>query len=314
MITIAICTFNNAGRLPVLITELRKQTCDELFEILVVDNNSKDETQAVVERLKVERGPALRSIVEFQQGIPFARNRAIEESLNSRFLFFIDDDELPEPGWLSSAFELFENKAVQCVGGRIRCVFEPVGRPSWLGDELLGFLGEVNHGPDAFCIKDRKTPIWSGNIAYRVSLFQQHKQYRFDHRYNRKGKGIGGGSNGIMFQTFLLDSVQMMYCPDMIINHYIEPWRLKRGYFLRLHFKSGTRHGQFQSEHYSKTVFGVPFFMISQTLRQSVKSLRYMVTKEKRMMRQAMNAAHAFGMIYGRFLFWINKIPLSKHK
>ncbi len=307
MLTIAICTYNNANRLPRLIAELRKQRCPIPFEILVVDNNSSDTTQMVIDNLKTIDGPPLRSVVEKKQGIPFARNRAIEESLESKYLFFIDDDELPQPGWLSSAVSLFHKEHAQCVGGRIQCVFDPVKRPHWLEDELLGFLGEVDHGPGAFIIKNKQTPVWTGNIAYDISVFKIPEKYRFDVRYNRKGKGIGGGEDVIMFHTFLKDGIKMLYCPEMIINHYIEPWRLKRRYFLKLHFNTGRKFGQYQSGFFPKTVLGVPFFMISQAGSHLLKTIALYLKKDKKTMRQAMNVSHAVGMIYGRFLMWKEK-------
>lgn len=307
MLTVAICTYNNAPRLPRLISELRNQECPVQFEILVVDNNSSDGTQMVLEKLKNQNGPPLRCVVEVNQGISFARNRAIEESLGSEYLFFIDDDELPQPGWISAAINTFHSESAQCIGGRIRCVFYPVKRPDWLENELLGFLGEVNYGSDTFIIKDKNTPIWTGNIAYKVSLFTESKKYRFDTRYNREGKGIGGGEDVMMFQSLLNDGIKMIYCPAMIIEHYIEPWRLKKRYFLKLHFNSGRKFGQYQSGDFQKTVFGIPFFMISQTMNHLIKTLIFFLKKDKKTIRQAMNFSHAAGMMYGRFLLWQQK-------
>lgn len=307
MLTIAICTYNNADRLPRLISELRNQDCPVPFEILVIDNNSNDSTQMALAKLKNQNGTLLRCVVEVNQGISFARNRAIEESLESEYLFFIDDDELPRTGWLSSAVTAFQNQGAQCVGGRIRCVFVPAKRPDWLEDELLGFLGEVNYSPNTFCIKDKYTPIWTGNIAYRVSLFKETRKYRFDTRYNREGKGIGGGEDVMMFQSLLNDGIKMIYCPAMIIEHYIEPWRLKRRYFLKLHFNSGRKFGQYQSGHFQKTVFGIPFFMVSQAANHLIKTLIFFLKKDKKTIRQAMNFTHSAGVMYGRLLLWQEK-------
>ena len=95
--TVALCTYNRADRLPSLIQALREQESPIPFEIPVVDNNSTDSTQAVLRDLASLKGPPIRFVSEIQQGIVYARNRAIEEAIKSLFLAFIDDDELPGP-------------------------------------------------------------------------------------------------------------------------------------------------------------------------------------------------------------------------
>jgi len=269
---------------------------------LIVDNNSTDNTPTVIEQLKEKNGPGIRSVVEKKQGIPFARNRAIEESLESDYLFFIDDDEMPHPGWISSACSVFEKLKPKCVGGRIRCRFEPYRKPIWLDRELLGFLGEIDHGPDEFYITDNRYPIWSGNIAYDTSLFKKYGSYRFDYRYNRKGKGIGGGSDGLMFRHFLDDGVSMAYSPGMMIDHYIEPWKLKQSYFYRLHFTAGRKFGEYQTGDYDSTILGVPFFMLRQALDQLKNCMFLHILNSGGKVRKTMNFFYSAGMVYGRFL------------
>ena len=302
MITIAICTYNGAERLPRLVYELKKQTPHHPFEILIVDNNSADNTPIVIKQLKEEVGSGLRSVVEQNQGIPFARNRAIEESLDSDYLFFIDDDEVPHPGWIASACNVFEKLSVKCVGGRIRCRFEPYDKPEWLNKDLLAFLGEIDHGESDFYISDTRHPIWSGNIAYDTSLFRQNRSYRFDHRYNRKGKGVGGGSDGVMFRQFIDHGVSMAYCPGMVIDHYIEPWKLKQSYFYRLHFIAGRKFGQYQTRNYPNELMGVPFFMVKQAMDQLKTSVLSHLHKEEGRVRKTMNFFYSAGMVYGRIL------------
>lgn len=100
----------SAHRLPGLVKALREQECPIPFEILIVDNNSTDETQAVLDQLSLEDGPPLRFVKETQQGIVFARNRALEESLGNAYMAFLDDDELPPPGMLKAAIDALERE------------------------------------------------------------------------------------------------------------------------------------------------------------------------------------------------------------
>lgn len=304
LMTVAICAYNGAAHLPGLVAELRRQNCPVPFEIVVIDNNSSDSTGAVAAQLAQAEGAPLRVVKETQQGIPYARNRAIEEAAGGDYLAFIDVDEIPAPGWLAAAVDALEREQAQCVGGEIRVRFPPDGRPDWLGDELLGFLGELNHGPEPLWVGDRRTPVWSGNIAYRSSVFADG--LRFDHRYNRAGKGIGGGSDGIMFRTLLQQQTKIRYRPDMLLEHHVEPWRLKRAYFLRLHFIAGRKFGEFEADEDDRGILGVPPYMVRQMLRQWGKTAALALGRKPGMVRQAMNAAHATGAIKGRFSRWRN--------
>lgn len=300
-VTVAVCVYNGADQLPQLIAALRDQHCTLPFEILVVDNNSTDGTAELVRRLAKGPGTPLRLVEEREQGIPYARNRAINSSQSSRYLAFVDVDELPAPQWLSCAIDALEREGAECVGGEIQVRF-PHARPHWLDDELLGFLGALNHGAEPFWIKKADTPVWSGNVAYRTSVFDNG--LRFDERYNRRGKGIGGGSDAIMFRSLLERKTRIRYRPDMLLEHHVEASKLKRTYFLRLHFIAGRKHGQFQLSPPPRAVFGIAPYMIRQAATQWAKTVARWLRREPGVLRQAMNGAYATGIIYGRFLDW----------
>ncbi len=301
-LTVAICSYNRAERLPELIQALRAQPCPISFKILVIDNNSTDSTQSVIAELSTKEGAPLDSVIEKQQGIPFARNRAIAECLTDDFLLFIDDDELPSARMLEAAVYSLETEGAECVGGKISINFDSYPRPNWLSDDLLPFYGEINYGTEPFWITDRSTPIWSGIVAYRMTLFRNNPKLRFDSRYNRKGKGIGGGEDGIMFQQLLQQKVKMRYQPDMAVDHFIEDWKIRRSYFLKLHFIAGRKYGQFQMEDYARTIFGVPPFMLPQLFKKIGKTLGMFLRGQPGVLREAMNASHALGSIWGKFL------------
>jgi len=299
LLTFAFCTYNRAERLEKLVAAMRAQSCQIPFEILVINNNSSDATEETLNRLQQLPGATLRWVNEARQGIVPARNRAIEESLGSDILVFIDDDELPLPGLLQAVSHAIFEEGADCVGGPIKVDFESYGRPKWLDRELSGFLGEIDHGPAAFWVKDESTPVWSGNIAYRVEVLRAHPELRFDSRYNREGAGIGGGSDAIMFRTFVNANYRIRYRPDMAITHLVDTWKLKRSYFVKLHYRAGLRQGQFRLPNYPKAVLGIPPFLIFKFLKHCLKTLGLMLPGKTGLVRQAMNASHTLGLIVG---------------
>ncbi|HEX7970916.1 MAG TPA: glycosyltransferase [Thiobacillus sp.] len=299
ILTVAFCTFKRADRLEKLVAALRAQTCPVPFEILAVNNNSPDHTLDVLTGLRRLPGAPLRIVTETAPGIVPARNRALTEALGSEILAFIDDDEFPQPGFLNAAHDAIANEGAQCAGGRIEIDFSPYGRPVWLDDEVAGFLGRLDHGPAPLWIRDDATPVWSGNTAYAMQFFRDHPALRFDPRYNRAGGDIGGGEDAIMLRALLERRARIRYRPDMAVLHAVEPWRLKRSYFLKLHYQAGLRYGRHQLPAYPRTVLGLPPFLVGQFVRQAIKAVGMQITRRQGSLRQGMNASHAFGALMG---------------
>ena len=300
---VAFCTYNRADRLPDLVEALRAQACPIAFEILAVNNNSKDNTLAELEQLARELGANLRYVTETEQGIVPARNRAIEECINADYMLFLDDDELPQPGWVAAAYRALTEHDADCVGGRVVVNFSPRQRPRWLGDELLGFLAEVNYGDNAFQITSSDTPVWTANVGYRMAIFRNDPSLRFDARYNRRGN-IGGGEDAMMFRCMLQQGMKMYYAPGMVVEHFVEAWRLRRSYFLKLHYTAGHRVGYYENKDYLRSLCGIAPFMLTQALRQIARAGRMYLGRDPHALRQSMNATHTLGQIAGRFLRW----------
>lgn len=299
LLTFAFCTYNRADRLSALVDAMRSQDCPIPFEILAVNNNSRDHTESELQRLAALPGVKLRHVTETNQGIVPARNRAIAESLDSDILVFIDDDELPEPGLLMAVCDALIREGAHCVGGAVRVDFTPHQRPRWLGKELLGFLAEVDHGDQPLWLNDDSRLIWTANIAYDMSLFRDDPGLRFDRRYNRVGADVGGGEDAAMFRTMLSRGVAMRYRPDMVTRHFIEGWRLHRRYFLRLHYAAGKRYGAYRLEHSGGHLLGMPPWLLRQLLVHAGRWLGMVAGARPGRLRQAMNVAHTLGMLNG---------------
>ena len=97
---VIIPTYNRAQLLPVCLKSLSVARVPEgmTVGVTVVDNNSKDDTPAVVENWKQHFGGRLNYIFEKQQGRSSALNAGIRGS-ESELVGFIDDDEEIDPTW-----------------------------------------------------------------------------------------------------------------------------------------------------------------------------------------------------------------------
>ena len=100
-ISVILCTYNRCESLTrALESVAASQMPDSVdWEILVVDNNSKDRTRAVTSEFCLRHPGRVRYLFEAQQGLSNARNAGIHEA-RSEIIAFTDDDVTVEPTWL----------------------------------------------------------------------------------------------------------------------------------------------------------------------------------------------------------------------
>src|SRR5688572_22177939 len=105
-VSVVMCTWNNCERLRITLDAFRSvdvpETCS--WELIVVNNNSTDATEAVVD----EFVPVLpiKLVSEPVQGLSRARNAGVSEA-SGRWVVFVDDDVTPSRQWLSSYWRSF---------------------------------------------------------------------------------------------------------------------------------------------------------------------------------------------------------------
>src|SRR5262245_209420 len=92
-VSVVVCTYNRARQIEQALVHIGKAAvrAQPSVEILVVDNNSSDDTKAVVASVSRASSVPIRYALETSQGLSFARNRGIEESKGS-VIAFTDDD------------------------------------------------------------------------------------------------------------------------------------------------------------------------------------------------------------------------------
>src|SRR5690348_6636976 len=116
--SVVIATFNRAADLRATLESLAGLQPRRDWEVIVVDNNSTDETKAVV-AAAAETFPApLRYLFEREQGRSPALNAGIRLA-RGEIIATTDDDVRVEPDWLDRAAEGLENLQCDYVGGRV---------------------------------------------------------------------------------------------------------------------------------------------------------------------------------------------------
>jgi glycosyltransferase involved in cell wall biosynthesis len=151
-ITIAIPTYNGATRLPAVLEKLRSQTGTEQinWEIIVVDNNSTDNTAELVKNYQqnwLDFYP-LKYCLETEQGVAFARKRAVKES-QAPLIAFLDDDNLPGLDWVEKAYQFSQNyPKAGAYASQVEGNYEI--KPPKNFEKIAGFFGITKRGDQPY--------------------------------------------------------------------------------------------------------------------------------------------------------------------
>src|SRR5688500_10433784 len=118
-VSVILSTYNRADLLPRALEALLAQLPDSpTYEILVVDNNSTDETAEIIESF-CERSPVVQHLFEARQGVSYAHNTGVRHA-QSDILAFTDDDLIPANDWVRSVKRAFDlNPDIDFLGGRV---------------------------------------------------------------------------------------------------------------------------------------------------------------------------------------------------
>ena len=241
-ISVSIRVYNSQETLPLLLDQLAAQTNIENinWEIVVVDNNSTDNTARIVKDYQANWDCpfALKYFLEPKQGAIFARQRAILES-TGEIIGFLDDDNLPGEDWISEIYAFAQAYPKAGVfGSRIQGEFEV--EPPKDFRKIQGFLAIKEYGdrPRQFNPDQLDLPAGAG-MAVRKQIWQE----AVPKELTLKGPiGSSLSSKGEDFESMLHISRkgwEIWYNPKMRIYHHIPAWRLEKDYLLNLVHCSG---------------------------------------------------------------------------
>lgn len=294
--TVALCTHNHLDRLQVTLNALQSiHGSGVAWELLVVDNASSDGTASYLKQLPaVWRGSSLRVVSEPQLGIAHARNRALAEA-KGEYILFIDDDETPDPNWLQAHTEAIRAFQPDALGGRIMVSLTDGGAPGWLKPELAGFLGALDHGSVGAWLTRSETPVFTGNAAFRRAVFDRIGL--FDTKFGRRGTANFGGEDVDMYERLIAHGCSVRWVPDALIHHRISSLKLRRSYFLDLHFKQGRLEGTRKRAARSRLP---PRYLMPQLMRAFLAAAKQRLRQgSDSSLRLEMNIAYFVGYIVG---------------
>jgi len=203
----------------------------QLWECVVVDNNSRDETQKLFAKFAAKhKGFNLRMVRETQQGLSHARNRGITGSVGG-IIAIIDDDEEVNPSFARAYLELFgAHPDAAAAGGKIMPFYDKTP-PKWLSPITeRPIAGTLDLGERVRLFRGERYP-GGGNMALRRTAVEKYGM--FDPALGRIGKKLLAGEEKDLFRRLQAGGERIYYTPQAQILHIIPASRLTLSYFAR---------------------------------------------------------------------------------
>jgi glucosyl-dolichyl phosphate glucuronosyltransferase len=271
-ISVVVPTHNRAAGLSRLLDRLADQDADGVqYEVVVVDNNSTDDTRAVVERaIARDAGRRLRYVFEPRQGVSYARNTGIERT-TAPLIAFLDDDGIPGPDWVRGMKRAFDqHPEADCIGGRVRADWR-VPAPSWMQQAHTGPLA-LQDWPDMIVVNARSAWICliTANLGFRRDVFTRIGGFSPDFPRNQDRE---------LQLRMWRARMQGLYVPALDVTVVVPPERLTRRYHRRWRATTGKYQalmrfrdsiapdGGLRAEpHRGRTLLGSPLFIYRELL------------------------------------------------
>ncbi|XZF12460.1 glycosyltransferase [Chitinophagaceae bacterium MMS25-I14] len=230
-VSAVICSYNRARFILKAVESIFEQDFDKnQYEVIVVDNNSTDNTATLLEEYKTAHpGYNFSYYIEKNQGVAYTRNRCAREA-RGELVVYLDDDSIAQPGWLSTTVRFFDEHAnVYSTGGKITPYFL-TGIPDWYSKYFFGLVGNFDQGPRVKKLTGARYPC-GANMAFRKKVFDEVGYFNTD--LGRKGAGLLANEEKDIYLRILHSGKDVYYLPDVEVLHAVESNKFDKNYVRR---------------------------------------------------------------------------------
>ena len=229
-LSIIICTYNRAEFLESAVDALLCQTVGlNSCEVIIVNNNSTDETQIIAEKVASTQ-PHFRVVFEKKQGLSHARNRGYKEA-TSEWVAYLDDDAKASENYVERMLYVIDHYDFDCFGG-VYLPWYKYGKPKWY---------KAHYASNGF--KLEKTGVLEddyvsgGVIVFKKSVLERFNGFPVN--LGMKGKKIAYGEENFLQVRMRQAGYRIGFDPNLRIKHVVSLNKLKVSWFLRSSFAKG---------------------------------------------------------------------------
>ena len=305
-VSVVICTYNRAESLRDTLVSLVSQTVNgnPPYEIIVVDNNSKDRTKEVVQEFQAHNGRFVRYIFEGRQGLAYARNTGIRAA-KGEIVAYVDDDVIVDPAWLEALWKCFRDTNADAVGGRILRKWYSE-QPVWYSEKVGGCLVHQDLGILRKDWNSERQHFVTANIAFRRDVFDRFGIFREE--LGRRGDELVGGEDRELYQRLIRGDSHVVYEPEALAYHKVEPERLTKKYFRRWFWDVGRTLGHEMERKWYHVMTIAPFWIWKDLFQTLIRFLRvelYPGSNARERFAAGIWILHYFAMLRERFFHWL---------
>jgi glycosyltransferase involved in cell wall biosynthesis len=241
LVSVIICTYNREKYILNALESLVKQDADKsLFEVIIANNNSKDNTENLCRDFIRQHGDySFTYVNESQQGASFARNTGARIAKGELFCF-MDDDAVARPDFISSIIRFHKQQPdAGGYGGRIIPLYIP-SEPRWMSYYVSSLVGNFDYAKEVTEFKPNRYPLESNMVVTR-QLFEEVNGFNADIP-GVKGTLRIGGEGKDLFLRAKAKGYRIFYVPYIVVQHVVETDKLTPDYMYRV--ASGIGRGE----------------------------------------------------------------------
>lgn len=236
-ISVIVCCYNSAKRLPETLRHLSKQEGleNKPWEIVLVDNNSTDSTSSLAKQLWLEYDCDVDLIIieEKKPGLSHARNKGISAS-SYDLLVFCDDDNWLESNYLIEASKVFLlNENIGAAGGWCDAVFE-AEEPVWFTTFQENFAVGKPMEKSGYCINSNSY-LYGAGLCIRKKVLNHLLSVNFRNLLDdRKGNKLSSGGDLELVYAIRIIGYSVYFSETMSFKHYMPKSRMTWNYLMQL--------------------------------------------------------------------------------
>lgn len=243
-VSVIIPTRNRSALLSKCLISLVNQSVNRnVYEVVVVDNGSTDNTKAIAEEFSDELN--LQYCYEAEPGLHIGRHAGLRQS-KSEVLSYIDDDVEVHPIWVESIIGAFTDVDVVMVGGNNIPMFVQ-SPPAWLKKmwdtpkrgknqmiSALSVLKKVEVHKHYFS----PYSVWGCNFSIRKSTLMEAGGFHPDGMPKELIRFRGDGETHV--SRYVEESgKKCLFHPGASVYHKVTPERMTVAYFRQRGFNQG---------------------------------------------------------------------------
>lgn len=237
-LSVIVCCYNSSGRIRLTLEHLSTQQVDAFlnWEIIIIDNNSKDDTANTAEKFLSEKvgSPSWKIVFEPNPGLSNARNKGFEEA-KYNIVLMVDDDNSLAPNYVQGIWDTFkDNPHAGMVGGLGIAALESAA-PKWF--EKFDYCYAVGPQTEKGLEVEH---LYGAGLALRMDVLENIRQAGFKSLLSdRTGSNLMSGGDTELCLAYRMAGFKLIAVNELTFKHHLPAERVNWKYLRRLFFGFG---------------------------------------------------------------------------